>query len=57
MVRAALDEPMRVELERDADEELAGFRSGMPEDGYRRARARIVDRIARERFGLPSLAL
>jgi hypothetical protein len=53
---AALDEPRRGALEREADEELAGFRDRMSEDAYRRARVAVVDRIARERFGLPTIS-
>ena len=54
-VRAALDEPARVALVREADEALAGFRAGMQEDAYTRAREVSVNRLVRERFGLPTL--
>ena len=53
---AALDEPARASLVRDAEEELAGFRAAMASDAYARARDAAIDRLIRERFGLPTLA-
>ena len=54
--RASLDEPARASVARDADEELAGFRAAMAPDAFARAREAAVDRLIRERFGLPILA-
>ena len=51
--RAALDDATMDALARDADEELAGFRSGMTADAFARARDAAIDRLVRERFGLP----
>jgi hypothetical protein len=51
--RAALDDATRDALARDADEELAGFRSGMTADAFARARDAAIDRLVRERCGLP----
>jgi len=51
--RAALDDVQRQTCERDADEELSGFRDRMTADAYDRARAALVDRLVRERLGLP----
>ena len=55
-VRASLDEPARASLAREADEELAGFRAAMAPDAFARAREAAVDRLIRERFGLPIVA-
>jgi hypothetical protein len=54
--RALLDEGARASLGRDADEELAGFRSGMSADAFARAHGAAVDRLVRERLGLPTIA-
>lgn len=43
-------------IEREADEELEGFRSRLAPDAYTRARSAIVDRLARAAFGLPTVA-
>jgi hypothetical protein len=53
--RAALDEPTRAALLREADSELAGFRSSMTDDAFARAREAAVDRLVRERVQLPVL--
>jgi hypothetical protein len=53
IARAVLDDVQRHTLERDADEELAGFRDRMTTDAYRRARVALVDRLVRERLGFP----
>jgi hypothetical protein len=50
---AGLDEAGREALEREADEALAGYRAAMMPDAYARARAAAVDRLLRERLGLP----
>lgn len=54
--RARLDEASRAALAREADEELAGFRSGMSSDAFARARDAAIDRLVRERSGLPTIA-
>jgi hypothetical protein len=54
--RESIETGVRASLDRDADEELAGFRASMPPDAYRRARAGAVDRLLRERLGLPTIA-
>jgi len=57
VARASLDGAERQALERDAEEELAAFRDRLPGEAYRRAREAAIDRLARERFGLPTLVL
>jgi hypothetical protein len=54
--RRALDGAATASLARDADEELAGFRSGMTAEAFARAREAAVDRLVRERFVLPTIA-
>jgi hypothetical protein len=51
--RAALDDATRDALAREADEELSGFRGGMTADAFARAREAAIDRLVRERCGLP----
>jgi hypothetical protein len=53
--RAALDEPGRAALAREADEDLAGYRATMPPDALIRAREAAIDRLLRERLGLPTI--
>lgn len=53
--RAAMDDAMRRGFEQEADEELAGFRAAMAPDTFARARAAAIDRLVRERFGLPTI--
>lgn len=50
---AALGPAERAAIEREADEELAGFRSRLSSESYARARDAVVDRLARTHFGLP----
>ena len=54
--RSGLDVPILSMLEREAEEELAAFRVGMATEAFARARGRAVDRLVRERFGLPTIA-
>lgn len=54
--RASLDEASRAALRREADEELASFRAGMSPDAFARAREAAIDRLVRERAGLPTIA-
>jgi hypothetical protein len=56
MARAALGDSERQASEREADEDLAGFRDAMTTQAYHRAREAAIDRLARERFGLPTLS-
>jgi hypothetical protein len=53
MARAALDADATAALAREADADLAAFRTAMPADAYARARQAAIDRLVRERFGLP----
>jgi hypothetical protein len=54
--RAALDEAARASLAREAESELAGFRSGMTPDAFARALEAAIDRLVRERARLPTIA-
>jgi hypothetical protein len=54
--RATLDEAARGSLAREAESELAGFRHGMADDAFARAREAVIDRLVRERFKLPVVA-
>ena len=54
--RGTLDDVTRAALAREAESELAGFRSGMTADAFARAREAAVDRLVRERAGLPTIA-
>jgi hypothetical protein len=54
--RAGLDDATRAALEREAEEELAGFRAAMSPDAFARARDAAIDRLVRERSGLPTIA-
>ena len=55
--RRALDETTQAGLAREAEEELAGFRLAMAAEVFARAREAAIDRLVRERFGLPTIAL
>jgi hypothetical protein len=54
--RASLDDSSRESLAQEADEELAGFRASMSPDAFARAREAAIDRLVRERAGLPTIA-
>jgi hypothetical protein len=54
--RGALDDSLRTSMEREAEEELAGFRSGMSAEAFARAREAVIDRLVRTRFGLPTIS-
>jgi hypothetical protein len=56
VARARIDEGEQRSLQRDAEEQLAGFRSTMPPEAFDRAREAAVDRLVRERLGLPILS-
>jgi len=53
--RESLDETVRASLAREADDELAGYRTAMTSDAFARARDAAIDRLVRERFGLPTI--
>jgi hypothetical protein len=55
LARASLGEAARANVEREADDELAAFRGNMPDAAYQRVRAAAVDRLIRQRLGLPVL--
>ena len=55
--RASLEGEAAASLAREAGEELAGFRSGMTPEAFERAREAAVDRLVRERFGLPTVGV
>lgn len=50
---AALDADQRAALEKEADTELAPFRSRLGADAYAQSRRAAVHRLVRHRFGLP----
>ena len=54
--RESLDDPARALLAREADEELSGFRAGMTAEAFARARDSAMDRLVRERYGLPTIS-
>jgi hypothetical protein len=54
--RATLDEVERSALAREAEDELAGFKSGMSTEAFARARDAAIDRLVRERVKLPTIA-
>lgn len=54
--RSGLDAADAASLARDAEDELAAFRSGMGPDAFARAREAATDRLVRERFALPTIA-
>jgi hypothetical protein len=54
-VRGAMDEASLAASTREADLELAAFRGQMSPEAFDRARELTLDRILRERLGLPTL--
>jgi hypothetical protein len=55
LARRSLPPAEEAALAREAHGELEAFRDVMPADSYRRAHAAAVDRLVRERAGLPVL--
>jgi hypothetical protein len=55
--RGRLDQETAALLTREAESELAGFRSAMPPDAFARAKEAVIDRLVRERNSLPTIAL
>jgi hypothetical protein len=54
--RGTLDEVERSALAREAEDEMAGFKSGMSPEAFTRAREAAIDRLVRERVKLPTIA-
>jgi hypothetical protein len=55
--RETLDDAARATLRREADAELAGFRSGMTAEMFARAHEAAMNRLVRERVKLPIVTL
>jgi hypothetical protein len=55
MARLAVGERQLDEMRREADAELSGVGEHMPPDALVRARERAIDRLVRERLGLPTI--
>jgi hypothetical protein len=53
VARASLGGDAAAALGREADADLAAFRTAMPADAYARAREAAIDRLVRDRCGLP----
>jgi len=53
VARASLGADSTAALGREADADLAAFRTAMPADVYTRAREAAIDRLVRDRCGLP----
>lgn len=51
--RVTVDASTRIALEREADEDLAQFRTGMTAAAFAAARTAAIDRLLRLRFNLP----
>jgi hypothetical protein len=54
--RALVDQAALAAMQHEADDDLAPFRAGMSAEAYTRARDAAVNRLVRERFGLPTIA-
>ena len=54
--RGALDAAVLATFEREADADLAPFRSSMSVEALSRARDAAIDRLVRTRFGLPTVS-
>jgi len=55
--RSGLGAADRTALDEEAGEELSGYRAAMTPEAFERARAAVADRLIRERFDLPIIAL
>ncbi len=55
-VRNRCDEPALRQLATEADEELEPFRARMPAEAYQQSHRACMDRLLRERAGLPTIA-
>lgn len=56
-VRAAAAPDLLADVQRDATQDLAPFRDRLPPDRWQEAMAATVDRLLRDRWGLPTLDL
>jgi len=54
--RLSLSDAARAALAQEASEDLAGFRASMAADAWTRSLDAAIDRLVRERFGLPTIA-
>jgi hypothetical protein len=54
--RQALDDVTQEAIAREAETQLSAFRQGMAPDAFARAREAAIDRLVRERLGLPTIA-
>ena len=55
-LRRRLDARALQQLSEEADEELKPFRARMPADAYQQSHRACIDRLLRERAGLPTIA-
>jgi len=55
-LRERADETMRRQMAAEADEELRPFRARMPAEEYARSHRACIDRLLRERAGVPAIA-
>lgn len=55
-LRQRLDDRALQQLAEEADEELKPFRARMPADAYQQSHRACVDRLLRERAGLPTIS-
>jgi hypothetical protein len=55
LARASIDSAARADVEREAEDELSAFRGNMADAAYHRAHTAAVDRLVRQRLGLPVL--
>jgi hypothetical protein len=53
--RQTLDDTSRTAITDEAETELAAFRSNMTAEAFARAREAAIDRLVRERLGLPTI--
>ncbi len=56
VVRLTLDETQQQALQDEAETELADFRASMAPEAYDRVRQAAIDRLVRDRFGLPTVS-
>ena len=54
--RGTLSRSAVADLSREAESELSAFRAAMSAEAFARARDAAIDRLVRERFGLPTVA-
>jgi hypothetical protein len=54
--RGTLDDDALANVAREAETELAPFRGGMTAEAFAEAREAAIDRLVRDRFGLPTIS-